>query len=167
VDIDPRATVSPHFTWGELTRTDSRDPEILAAQDHPSDEIGANLLWLARTLLEPIHDVVGRLRVNSGYRSPALNASLAGASRTSQHMHGLAADVVPMDMALVDAYELIIRVRPWALDQLIFEWGRWIHIGAPVPGGQARNQHLMIFGPGHYEMWNPDDERVTALREDK
>ncbi len=162
---DSRALVSPHFTWGEMLRTDSRDLAILDHQEHPPEEIRAHLMQLCRDLLEPVHTLVGRLRVNSGYRSPALNASLPGSSRTSMHMQGLAADVFPLDQGLVEAFEDIAGVMPWALDQLIFEWGRWLHIGAARPGTPARHQLLMIFGPGHYEPWNPADERVLALRE--
>lgn len=163
--IDPRAFVSPHYLWGEMLRTDSRDPGILAAQESPPDEIRVNVSFLARELLEPdVRAVVGRTRVNSCYRSPLLNASIPGASRTSLHMLGLAADLVPIDMPLVEAYEAIAARRPWALDQLILEFGRWIHVGAPRPGTAPRHQLLMIFEAGQYLPWNPHDPRVTALR---
>jgi len=162
--MDLRAHVSPHYLWGEMLRTDSRDPVILAAQEDPPDAIRVNVSFLARELLEPdVRAVVGRTRVNSCYRCPPLNAAIGGA-KTSLHMLGLAADLVPLDMPLVEAYEAIVARRPALLDQLILEFGRWIHVGAPRPGTAARRQLLMIFDAGHYLPWNPADPRVTALR---
>lgn len=164
--MDLRAHLTEHYLLGEMLRTDSRDPGILAAQEDPPAPIYDHLLTLCRDLLEPdVHAVIGRTRVNSGYRSPTLNASIPGTARTSLHMLGLAADLVPLDMPLVDAYEAIVARRPALLDQLILEFGRWIHVGAPRPGTAARHQLLMIFTAGHYEPWNPHDPRVAALRE--
>jgi hypothetical protein len=165
VDIDPRALISPHFFWGELTRTDSRDPAILAAQEHPPGIIQQNLSTLARELLEPVHQLVGRIRINSGYRSPALNASLPGASTTSRHMDGLAADCFPLDLDLVEAYERIAGAGLAELDQLILEFGRWIHVGAAPVGAKPRGQLLMIFTPGAYQPWDPTDVRLQPLKE--
>ena len=161
----PRTLISPHYTLAELTRTDSRDPGILKAQRDPPANIFAHLVVTARNLLEPAR-VAGRLRVNSAYRCPALNASLRGASRKSMHMLGLAADVFPLDMGIVEAFERIAAAKIPALDQLIFEFGRWLHLGAARPGTKPRGQLLMIFSAGRYEPWNPTDERVKALRED-
>jgi hypothetical protein len=168
VTVDPlnlRELVSPHFSWSELTTTQNRDPGIVVMQENPPELIRTNLLRLARTLLEPAHDLVGRLQVNSGYRCAQLNAALPGSSKTSAHMLGLAADLVPLEQGLVEAFEAIAAAHLPALDQLIFEFGRWAHLGAAPLGRAPRGQLLMIFTGGKYELWNPQDERVTALRE--
>lgn len=151
------ARASEHFSLAELTTTQSRDLLILSEQGNPSPQIRANLRRLAVDLLEPARALVGRLRVNSGYRCPALNAAIGG-SKTSAHMDGLAADVFPLDMDLADAYQRLAQ-SGLPVDQLIFEFGRWIHIGAPKHGAEPRMQRLAIFAPGHYEPWRPTDPR--------
>jgi zinc D-Ala-D-Ala carboxypeptidase len=163
VAFEPRTKISEHFVWGEATRTDCRDPVIQEAQDHPDDVIAAHILWGARMLVEPARDVLGPLRVNSWYRCRQLNL-LVGGSPISRHMEGLAADVVPVNLPLVEAYEALAGHQPWALDQLIFEFGRWIHIGAPRPGMAARHELLMVFDSGQYLPWDPSDRRIRAVQ---
>ena len=157
--VPPGTLVSPHFSFGELTVTEHRD--VLAEQADPPAQVRANLRRLAVDLLEPVREIVGRLHVNSGYRSPALNAAIPGSSRTSRHMDGLAADVFPLDMSLHDAYQRIFQSSiPW--DQLIWEWGRWIHVGAALHGQEPRRQALMIFAPGRYEPFAASDPRFRG-----
>lgn len=68
-------------------------------------------------------DFLNRLRlsfgreliVNSGYRSPEHNAATPGAAPNSYHVKGLAADIRPKDLSLVD--EL------WALADKMNETG--------------------------------------------
>lgn len=151
--------VSEHFTFAELTITEHRD--FLDEQAEAPAQVRANLVRLAVDLLEPARLMVGPLRVNSGYRCPGLNRAIGGAL-TSAHMDGLAADVVPVRMPLGDAYELILQSSlPW--DQLILEWGRWIHLGAALHGHEPRRQPLMIFAPGKYEPYVASDPRVRGF----
>lgn len=80
---------SEHFTLAELTRT-----------DHPYDntpraEHVEALHALAVCLLDPIRRAYGApVHVNSGFRSPTVNAAVKG-SATSDHMQGRAADIAP------------------------------------------------------------------------
>ena len=50
-----------------------------------------NLVNLCNYILQPVRDEFGPIRINSGYRSPALNSRVGG-SKTSQHCNGEAAD---------------------------------------------------------------------------
>jgi zinc D-Ala-D-Ala carboxypeptidase len=151
--------VSPHFTFAELTTTDHR--AFLAEQADPPAQVRANLVRLGADLLEPALAQVGPLRVNSGYRCPGLNAAIGG-SETSAHMEGLAADVVPLETNLGAAFEQL-ALSGLPLDQLIFEFGRWIHIGAAKHGRPPRGELLMIFEAGRYEQWRATDPRFRAL----
>ena len=63
---------SPNFSLAELTRTDT------GLGNEPTGEAGDALVRLAVTLLEPMRAMVGPLRVNSGYRSPAVNKAVGG-----------------------------------------------------------------------------------------
>ncbi len=158
--VPPGTLVSPHFTFAELTVTEHRD--VLTEQADPPAQVRANLVRLAVDLLEPVRALVGRLHVNSGYRSPALNAAIPGSSKTSRHMDGLAADVFPLDLDLRSAYERLAQ-SGLPFDQLIWEYGRWIHVGAGLHGVAPRLQRLAIFTPGAYEKWNPTDPRFRGV----
>src|SRR5574341_916111 len=143
--VPPGTRVSPHFTFAELTVTEHRD--VLDEQADPPVQVRANLVRLAADLLEPARALVGPLHVNSGYRSPALNAAIPGSSKTSRHMDGLAADVYPLEMDLRDAYDRLAQ-SGLPFDQLIWEYGRWIHIGGALHGQEPRLQRFAIFKPG-------------------
>ena len=121
----------------------------------------ANLVRLAADLLEPARALVGPLRVNSGYRCPGLNAAIRG-SRTSAHMDGLAADVFPLDLGLRDAYEALAE-SGLPFDQLIFEFSRWIHIGAARHAHEPRLERLAIYEAGKYVRWDPADPRFRGV----
>lgn len=150
--------VSPHFTFAELTTTQHRD--FMEEQSSPPPQVRANLLRLSVDVLEPARALVGPLRVTSGYRCPGLNAAIKG-SKTSRHMDGLAADVWPLDLDLRDAFERIAH-SGLPVDQLIFEFGRWIHLGAAAHGQEPRLQRLAVYEPGRYEKWSPSDPRFRA-----
>ena len=86
--------LSTNFTIGELLRSDTveRDEHLKQVQFNPPDEIVDNLRYLVNTVLQPVRTQLGfPVRINSGYRCPALN-SLVGGSGTSQHCRGEAVD---------------------------------------------------------------------------
>jgi uncharacterized protein YcbK (DUF882 family) len=84
--------LSDHFTVAELCR-DSDWPALDADQSAQ-----LHLRRQVATTLEPLRVLCGYpLTVVSGYRSPAHNASVGGASQ-SQHMLGRAADITPSDV---------------------------------------------------------------------
>jgi hypothetical protein len=157
--IVPGTRVSPHFSFAELTTTEHRD--FLDLQADPPWQVRANLVRLAYDLLEPARALVGPLRVTSGYRAPALNVAIGG-SKTSAHMQGLAADIVPVEMDLRDAYVRIVE-SGIAFDQAILEFGRWLHLGAALHGHEPRGQRLAIYTSGHYEPFNAADPRFRGV----
>lgn len=95
--------LSPHFTLEDLIVTDQK-----GVDNTPTGTEAQNLRRLAVELLEPLYERVGPFRVISAYRSPALNAKLAGSnaqvSSTSYHMQGIAADIVPLSSLGVRPY---------------------------------------------------------------
>ncbi len=150
--------VSPHFSFAELSTTQHR--EFLQDQANPPAHVRANLTRLAIDLLEPARALVGPLHVSSGYRCPGLNWAIGG-SHTSYHMLGLAADVVPVEMALPQAMDVLVD-SGLPFDQLLFEFGRWLHLAAPRHGATPRGQCFAVFVPGVYELWKPDDPRIAV-----
>jgi hypothetical protein len=129
-----------HFQPSELIRTSRRGFEAAQAAGLTDPKVAPSLLALATTILDPIRDHVGRpVRINSGYRSPALNAATPGASSTSQHVRGEAADLVIVGGSEADLWDLwrwIGWASPLRFGQVIFEdarpadpnGGAWIHV---------------------------------------
>lgn len=132
--------LSPHFTLAELTTTSTGLP------NRPGDAALGRLRRLCTELLEPVRSIVGvPLRVNSGYRSAAVNARIGG-SRTSAHLTGSAADVVPIGLDGEEAMRRIVEAHRAgllpALDQAIIYAGGMIHLGAARDGRQPRGELL-------------------------
>lgn len=154
------ARISDHLSWAEATATQHRDRLILEAQRDPPPLIRANLRRLAVDVFEPARAIVGRLLVTSGYRCPALNRAVGGA-KTSAHMDGRALDLVPLDLDLREAFTRIAQSGT-AFDQLIWEFGRWIHLGGAPHAVEPRRQILAYYAPGDRAVvWNPRDPRFA------
>lgn len=83
----------------------------------------------ADNVFQPIREHLAKaIKINSGYRSKALNASIPGSSNKSQHCFGEAGD---LDLHDRDLFEWIIDNVTF--DQMIFEGGNedsadWFHI---------------------------------------
>jgi zinc D-Ala-D-Ala carboxypeptidase len=148
--------ITEHLSWEEATTTEVR--AFLAEQNPPPQDIIDNIDRFALEFFEPARALCGPLRVNSLYRCPGLNAYIGG-SKTSRHMLGLAADLWPIRIPLREAFERI-AASEIHIDQLILEFQRWLHLGAAPEGVTPRRQLLMIFTPGRYEPWDPQDERI-------
>lgn len=92
--------LSENFSLSEFTRSETADR--LGIDNTPSGEVVANLSELCRVVLQPLRDAWGKpLRINSGYRCPALNKAVGGVA-TSQHCKGCACDVAsdnPQELA--------------------------------------------------------------------
>ena len=171
-NIDLNTRLSANFTLGELAGTN--DPTWRAAQlaglslvpssGPQTDTIATRLGALARTILQPIRDHIGRpLKINSGYRCSAKNAATSGSSSTSQHMLGEAADVcVPgyTDAQLYALAQWIGKSSGIPFGQVIFEdkrpgseGGAWIHVSLGAPYRPAsRSGHRLLWTPtGGYQ----------------
>lgn len=129
--------LSPHFTLEELTATQHR-----GIDNTPTLDVLANLRNLAIDVLEPVRDMLGPLHVNSGYRSPELNRAVGG-QPTSQHCQGLACDFVPLAGGLRGAVGALLE-SAIEYDQLIYEFGSWLHISRAPAGREPRRQALMV-----------------------
>lgn len=94
-------------------------------------------------LLEQVRIVLGGLpiTVTSGYRSPVVNKAVGGASN-SQHLKALAADFICPKFGNPKKIAEAIMSANLNYDQLILEFGRWVHISAAEEGEQPRKQEL-------------------------
>lgn len=146
-------TLTPHFTFEEMTAS-----EVAARQgldNTPNAEQRANLLRLCSTILEPVRHLIGdrSIHVNSGFRSLAVNREVGGAL-TSAHLDGRAADIIVPALPLPQLFEAIARAD-LEIDQLIAEYGRWVHVGIARAGEQPRRQLLMKLTGRGYETYDP------------
>jgi zinc D-Ala-D-Ala carboxypeptidase len=150
------------LSWSEVLSTDHRD--YYDENGNPPQDIIRNLVRHAKELWTPARALIGvPLHVTSGYRCPGLNA-IVGGSKTSAHCRGLATDNVPVGRNIFDAFVELADAKELPYDQIIFEFGRWIHLGSSPGSKTPRRQKLMTFGGGIYEPWDPTDPRVSIFR---
>ena len=107
--------LSPHFTLGELTKTNY----VTKDGNFPSRVAIENLTNICENWLEALlglakrqsraRQAQGPLIINSGYRSPEVN-KLAGGAPTSNHLTGCAVDIH------VSGFEQAIRYASILLD---------------------------------------------------
>ena len=133
--IDFKQKLSSHFTFGEVTTTESRK---LIDQNRIEAEQYLNVLTeLCEKLLEPIRVKFGPVVVHSGFRCKKLNSSIGG-SKTSQHMVGQAADLHVVGHTLESVFDWIRKESSLKVGQCILEgWSAgnpsWIHISLGEP----------------------------------
>jgi len=128
--------VSEHFSLAELTVTKT------GLSNTPGPAELANLKRLAG-VLEQVRALLGNrpITINSGYRSPEVNRKVGG-STTSDHRHGLAADIICPAYGSPHEIAKAIAASGIGFDQVIQE-GTWVHIGV---GPRMRRQALTYKG---------------------
>ena len=136
--------LSENFSLDELTATTTGLP------NQPDEEVEVKLLYLANYVLQPIRNRWGRLKVNSGYRSGAVNKAVGG-SETSQHRLGEAADIVPIEADLKAVYRWIVEDSGIAFSQCIYERDSWLHIG--LCRFDKPNHEALVFNGRKYERY--------------
>lgn len=133
--------LTEHFNLEEMTRSEAGLRRGLTNVPN-AGEID-NLRRLCETILEPVRALLNvPMHVNSGYRCPAVNAAVGGKGN-SAHLDGRACDFVPIGVSLDHAMGLI-RHSGLPFDQLILEYGTWIHIAIARYGVDPRQEVLVI-----------------------
>lgn len=79
-------TLTKHFTYDEMTKTDTGLPNPL------TDEAKINLVYLCRKLEKVRLNFNQPIRINSAYRCPEVNKAVGGVSN-SLHLRGRACDI--------------------------------------------------------------------------
>ena len=118
----------------------------LKINNTPSAEIQNKLKITAEKVIQKVRDHFGQpIRISSGYRSPKVNAAVAG-SKTSQHMTGEAYDIQGTN-GVTNAQIFEYIKQNLLFDQLIWEFGTtknpaWVHVS--YREGRNRKQVLII-----------------------
>ena len=145
--------LSKNFTLKELTR--SHTALRLGIDNEPSKEGVLKLTLLATSLLQPLRNAVGSLRITSGYRSPQLSEAI-GSSSNSQHCRYEAVDMQFVKRGKMDNIKIYDALIDSDLDydQCILEFGNatehidhtepaWIHLSWKVVDN--RRQTLVAY----------------------
>lgn len=141
-----------YFVEQELTR--SATARRLGIDNTPSAEARANLQALVRNVLDPLREALGApLEVSSGYRSPALNKAVGGASG-SHHQSGRAADVWSRHATAEELMRLAVR-RNLPFDHaIIYASSGHLHLDHN-PEGPNRRRLLLRRADGTYHPLAP------------
>ena len=128
--------LTAHFTLAEMTVSQTAARQGI--DNTPGEREIAALTMLCTEVLEPVRAHFDRpVIVSSGYRSATLNRAIGGSS-SSQHCKGEAADFTVPGVGVLDLAQWMHRNLQY--DQLIYEFGRWVHVS--YRAGALRNMEL-------------------------
>ena len=119
--------ITAHFTWHDVTFSETAIRHGL--DNNPPDDLLPNIQRMAR-FMEELRLVMGAqpIFISSWFRSPEVN-TLIGGSSTSMHMRGLACDCLCPMLGTPLRFAQEIEKSKLDYDQVIHEFGRWVHIG--------------------------------------
>jgi hypothetical protein len=149
--------LSEHFRLSEFL--ESGVAARLGLSNQPSAEHVRNLGYLARNTLEPWRQLVGPLRVTSGYRSKLVNEAVGGVAG-SYHSEGQAADVAPLsvsaDVAMRGLRRLVDSGEVKVDKAIIYHPSKGGHIHVSVVAGATPRRQFMYqpAGDAPLEVWN-------------
>lgn len=145
-----------HFTFSEFLESDKA--RELGIDNRMPEIVEAHVVELVDKLLDPLRDAWGGpLTVSSGYRCPELNKAVNG-SKTSAHLAGWAADLMPDKDDERGVQGLVNFAIEWLtaaglpFDQLIDErsgGSRWLHLGIRNLKG-AQRREMKLYKDGKY-----------------
>ena len=135
-------SITKNFSYHEMEHSDTAD-QMGITNVITTFEVRNAVKELTLELLQPLRDAWGSaIIITSGYRCAALNA-VVGGSRTSAHVSGYAADLVPAN-GRIDEFcgfaEKWLKETGKAFDQCAREsdrkGNRWLHLGLKGPDGR-------------------------------
>ena len=144
---------SKHFSLAELTTTSTGLSNV------PGLAARGKLEKLANEVLEPMRERFGAIRVNSGFRSSAVNTAVKG-SRTSSHLTGNAADVEALDGTPASTLAAWLYDSDLPLNQVIIYWNTGhLHVARDEGPKPYRRDFKQTYDGKNYEAWKPGGRR--------
>ena len=143
--------LSNNFYLDEFTI--SQEAERHGYKNEPNEKQIENLRLLCVNVLQPLREIINvPIFINSGYRSFDVNAAVNGRFN-SQHLEGKAADLIVTSLKLVVVFNIVLQKL--SFDQLIYEFGKWIHVSW---NSESNRKDVMISKKVHgktvYENYN-------------
>jgi putative chitinase len=142
--VSPEMKLSEHFNLKEFTKSETATRKRI--DNTPNLEHANNLKMVCENILEPVRKHFGKpVRINSGYRGPALNKAVGGSAK-SQHCNGEAVDFEIDGLPNPDLAKWVADNCDF--DQIILEFydpkegpnSGWVH--ASYSKGKNRKQKL-------------------------
>ena len=142
--VSSEMQLSKHFNLKEFTKSETAIRKRI--DNTPNLEHTNNLKLVFENLLEPVRKHFGKpVRINSGYRGPALNTAVGGSAK-SQHCNGEAVDFEIDGLANPELAKWVAENCDF--DQIILEFydpkegpnSGWVH--ASYSKGKNRKQKL-------------------------
>lgn len=138
--------VTPSFWLSEFLKSETAMRKRI--DNTPSAAHMVNIRTVLAPGMQRVREVLGApVHISSGYRSHHLNMAVGGSVR-SQHSLGLAADFTAPSFGdpLKVCNKLIEHRQEINFDQLIYEFGDWVHISfSPQPRGMVLTaQHTPV-----------------------
>ena len=137
--------ISEHISWDEAVN--SPTAKSLKIDNSPTTDHLKSMKLLAEKVFEPLRKHFGKpIKINSFYRSEALNKAIPGSSKTSQHSKGEAMDMdATAGFTNRDIFEYVVKNLDF--DQIIWEGGTlsnpdWVHVS--YKASQNRKQILQM-----------------------
>ncbi len=138
-----RIKLSKNFYLDEFTRSQTAVHAGIVIEIPQTSMEFVYLQTLCEQVLQPTRDALGPVHITSGYRPPKLNKLIGGSSR-SQHMYGQAADIVVSGYTPLQVARWIAKnIRGY--DQLIHEFGKWVHVSISGLHSHPRRQRLTAY----------------------
>ena len=144
--------LSENFSLEELIR--SSTARRIGLDNIPNDEHLKNLQVVVDEIAQPLRDHFGKpVRINSGYRSPALNDAIGG-SKKSQHSKGEALDLEIDGVSNLEVADWITDNCDY--DQVILEFynpaegpnSGWVHASCKANLSENRERNLIALKDG-------------------
>tara|TARA_R100000655_G_scaffold109767_1_gene165368 strand:- start:1062 stop:1508 length:447 start_codon:yes stop_codon:yes gene_type:complete len=127
--------ISKNFNLSEFTY--SPTALRLGIFNEPTNIEIDNIVILVQAILQPLRDIAGPIRINSGYRSKELNSAIGGA-KYSQHCKGMAADISIINRDLTNKFLFDTIYDEMEYDQIINEFDySWIHVSYNIDGNRC------------------------------
>jgi uncharacterized protein YcbK (DUF882 family) len=149
--------LSEHFNLKEFTKSETAIRKRI--DNTPGPAHASNLQKVCEKILEPVRRHYGKpVRINSGYRGPALNAAVGGSSK-SQHCNGEAVDFEIDGLANPELAKWVSENCDF--DQIILEFydpkegpnSGWVH--ASYSEGKNRKQILTAVSVNGKTVYKP------------
>ena len=156
--------LSENFSLEELIR--SSTARRIGLDNIPNDEHLKNLQVVVDEIAQPLRDHFGKpVRINSGYRSPALNAAIGG-SKKSQHSKGEALDLEIDGVSNLEVADWITDNCDY--DQVILEFynpaegpnSGWVHASCKANLSENRERNLIALKDGKKTVYVVTEEFI-------
>jgi len=110
----------------------------------PPLDIRNNIVRFVETIAQPLRDELGSsITINSGFRPDKLN-TLIGGSKTSAHRFGCAGDMRCNAVSPLGLAQMIMDMD-LLYDQVIHEFGAWVHCGIRWDNQDIRKEELTSY----------------------